>query len=200
MTRALIAILRGITPDEAVPICGALIDAGINWIEVPMNSPEPIKSIGKMGNAFPDAVIGAGTVLTTSEVEQVATVGGRLIVSPNCDAQVIARTKALGMESWPGVMTPTECFAALEAGADGLKLFPAFLIGPAGIKAMRAALPADVPFYAVGGVADGDFATYAKAGCSGFGLGSSLYKAGISADEAGQKARAAVAAHDAVFG
>mgnify|MGYP001793747651 CR=1 FL=1 len=196
MKRALIAILRGITPDEAVPICAALIDAGIDWIEVPMNSPKPLVSIKAMVNAFPHAVIGAGTVLTTSDVEAVAGVGGRLIVSPNCDADVIARTKALGMQSWPGIFTPTEAFAALKAGADGLKLFPGDMAGTRGLKAMRAILPKGAKVYAVGGAGPENFADWIAASADGFGLGSAIYKPGLSVADVAMRAEEIVAAYD----
>ena len=127
MTREIIAILRGVQPDEAVDICAAIIDAGIRNIEVPLNSPDPLDSIGRMADAFGDqAVIGAGTVLTTSDVAGVVSVGGRMIVSPDTNAEVIMATKASGLASYPGVLTPTECFAALRTGADGLKIFPSF--------------------------------------------------------------------------
>lgn len=196
MTRALIAILRGITADEAVDVCGVLIEAGIDWIEVPLNSPDPIDSISKMATAFPNAVIGAGTVLTTSQVEAVAAAGGQLIVSPNCDPDVIARTKALGLESWPGIFTPTEAFAALKAGADGLKLFPGDMAGPGGLKAMRAILPEGTNVYAVGGAGPDNFAEWVAASADGFGLGSALYKPGMSAKEVAGRASEIVAAYD----
>lgn len=199
--RKLIAILRGVKPDEAAGMARALVDAGITMIEVPLNSPEPLKSIAAMKDEVGTAaLIGAGTVLTPEDAEQVKAAKGEFIVSPNCDIEVIARTKGLGLGSWPGVLTPTECFAAIKAGADGLKIFPASIIGAEGIKAMRAVLPKDMPVYAVGGVGPNDFATYAKAGCDGFGLGSGIYKPGMTADDVSKAAKAYVAAHDAVFG
>ena len=165
MTRSIIAILRGITPAEAVPICECLIEAGITRIEVPLNSPHPITSIAAMAKAFGHhAQIGAGTVLTVNDVHDVSDAGGRLIVSPNCDTDVIRASKALGLQSWPGVMTPTECFAALKAGADGLKIFPASLVGPDGLKAIRAVLPVDCQVYAVGGAGASNFGLWVKAG------------------------------------
>ncbi|RCK31332.1 2-dehydro-3-deoxy-6-phosphogalactonate aldolase [Thalassospira profundimaris] len=199
--RRLIAILRGVKPVEAADMARALVAAGITMIEVPLNSPEPLKSITAMKEAVGDsALIGAGTVLTTEDVANVKAASGEFIVSPNCDIEVIAKTKELGMGSWPGVLTPTECFAAIKAGADGLKIFPASIIGADGIKAMRAVLPASMPVYAVGGVGPDDFATYAKAGCDGFGLGSGIYKPGMSVAAVSDAAVAYVRAHDAVFG
>lgn len=201
MRRNLIAILRGVRPDEAVPVAQALLAAGIERIEVPLNSPEPLRSISALVQAFgPGAEIGAGTVLTEADVEAVHSAGGTLIVSPNCDPAVIRATKRRGMASWPGVMTPTECFAALGAGADGLKLFPGSLIGTAGLQAMRAVLPPGTQVYAVGGAGPDNFAQWRAAGADGFGIGTALYQPGMAADEVARRAVAVVAAFDAAMG
>ena len=177
----LIGILRGMRPDEAVAIGQSLLDAGFRVIEVPLNSPEPLESIRLLAAAFGDwARIGAGTVLTVQQVREVATAGGTLIVSPNANPDVIRATKAAGLWSAPGVATPTEGFAALDAGADMLKLFPAEQIGPAVVKAWRAVFPRDVPLVPVGGVTSDNMRAFVAAGAAGFGLGSALYKPGMS--------------------
>ena len=201
MKRNLIAILRGITPDEACDVTAELIQAGITTIEVPLNSPEPFVSIARMAQAYGnEALIGAGTVLNIKEVEAVSTAGGRLIVSPNCNPEVIKASKQAGMLSYPGVMTPTEAFSALSAGADGLKLFPGSLIGPEGVKAMRAVLPDHTEILAVGGAAPENFALWHAAGADGFGIGSALYKPGDTPQIIGRRAAEIVTMYDEVFG
>ncbi|MEN8896077.1 MAG: 2-dehydro-3-deoxy-6-phosphogalactonate aldolase [Yoonia sp.] len=194
----LIAILRDVTPSEAAPMAAALIDAGITQIEVPLNSPDPFDSIKSMADAHRhDALIGAGTVLSVDDVGRVAQAGGKLVVSPNVDQRVIVATKTAGMASWPGVMTPTECFAALKAGADGLKIFPASLIGPGGIKAIRAVLPKGTKVYAVGGAGADNFRVWMDASADGFGIGSALYKPGLSVADVKARAVDMVAAYHA---
>ncbi|MDE0588598.1 2-dehydro-3-deoxy-6-phosphogalactonate aldolase [Halocynthiibacter sp. C4] len=189
MSRPIIAIIRGVKPDEATDITAALIEGGIDRIEVPLNSPSPFDSISAMAKKFGDkALIGAGTVLTVDDVNAVADAGGKLIVSPNMDVDVIRASKARGLQSFPGVLTPTECFAALQAGSDGLKIFPSFLLGSAGLKAIRAVLPAETPIYMVGGVGPANFAEMLAAGAQGFGMGTKLYQPGYTAEEVYKRA------------
>ena len=197
MSRELIAILRGVTPDEVEDIGAALVEAGIDRIEVPLNSPDPFTSITRLAVSLSGkAVVGAGTVLGPEDVDRVQDAGGTLIVSPDCNPEVIDRTKALGMASFPGVLTPTECFTALRHGADGLKFFPGSLIGPSGLKAVRAVLPVGTKTYAVGGAEPSNFTVWFAAGVTGFGIGSALYKPGATAQVVAQAAADIVAAYD----
>ena len=189
-TLPLVAILRGMRPDEAEPVGDVLHRAGWRLLEVPLNSPEPLASIATLARRFPDAIVGAGTVRTEDEVRAVHAAGGRLIVSPHFDARVVRAAAALGMVALPGVMTPTEAFAALDAGATGLKLFPAEVIPPAAVKAVRAVLPQDVLLFPVGGIAPATMAPYRAAGANGFGIGSALYQPGRDADAIAASAQA----------
>ena len=201
MTRPIIAILRGLDPARAVATGEALVAAGITRIEVPLNSPEPLRSIAALQAALGErAGIGAGTVLTPEEVRAVADTGATFIVSPNADPRVIERTKQLGLGSYPGVFTATECFAALASGADALKIFPASLLGREGLMAIRAVLPKGTQIYAVGGVGPRDFGDWRAAGIDGFGLGSALFKPEWSPERVAEAARAAAAAWDATLG
>ncbi len=201
MSRPIIAILRGLTPDEAIPVGHALLEAGIDRIEVPLNSPDPLESIRVLASEIGDrALIGAGTVLTPDQVDAIADVGGRLIVSPNCDVSVIQRSVALGLQSWPGVFTPTEAFAALQAGATGLKLFPGSLAGLAGLAALRPVLPPAAQVFAVGGAGPENFGAWIEASADGFGIGSALYKPGMAVGEIANRARQIVAAYDEAVG
>lgn len=191
----LVAILRGLVPEEAVEVGEALVAAGFRTLEVPLNSPRPLESIARLAEALGDrAIVGAGTVLTPAEAHAVADAGGRLMVSPNTDAAVIAAARGRNMLALPGVFTATEAFAALAAGADALKLFPAEIAGPAGLKALRAVLPAGTRVYAVGGVSPETIPAWRAAGASGAGLGSALFTPGRSAAEVGDRAAAFVSA------
>jgi len=201
MKYPLVAILRGLKPEETKATVEALLEAGLRAIEIPLNSPEPFKSIEIAAKLAPaDALIGAGTVLTIEDVDRLEQAGGRLFVSPNVDVPVLSHAVSKGMVTLPGVFTPTEALAAARVGATGLKFFPASALGVSGINAIRAVLPADLMIAAVGGVSDENFADYAKGGIKAFGLGSSLYKVGMSADEVGKRARATIAAYDKAFG
>ncbi|KEZ76079.1 2-dehydro-3-deoxy-6-phosphogalactonate aldolase [Salinisphaera hydrothermalis] len=187
----LIAILRGVKPDEIEAVGDALFEAGFRVIEIPLNSPDPLASIEKLSAKLGDAaLVGAGTVLQPEQVGQVADAGGRIIVSPNAKASVIEATVRAGLASAPGVATPTEGFAALDAGAHALKLFPAEAMGPKVVKAWRAVVPPDVPLMPVGGINPDNMAEFVAAGATGFGLGSALYKAGMDADTVAENARA----------
>lgn len=187
----LIAILRGVTPDEIVAVGRALYDAGFRVIEIPLNSPQPYESIRRLtAELGEDCLIGAGTVLTEAQVAEVAAAGGRLIVSPNANLAVIRASKAAGLVSAPGVATPSEGFVALEAGADSLKLFPAEQLGPAVVKAWRAVFPKELALLPVGGITPDNMGPYVAAGANGFGLGSALYKPGLSAAQVSANAQA----------
>lgn len=195
--RPLVAILRGVKPDEVESIVETLIGAGFEMIEVPLNSPDPFKSIARICQRFgSDTLIGAGTVLTADDCARVADAGGRLMVSPNVDIDVLAMAACRGMVTMPGVFSPTEAFLALRHGASALKFFPASILGPSGMAAIRAVLPRDAVIGAVGGVSDKNFADYIAAGIQAFGLGSSLYKPGMSAADVKATAQASVAAYD----
>lgn len=190
----LVAILRGLRPEEALPVGEALTDSGFKLVEVPLNSPEPLLSIAALASRFPGALVGAGTVLEPEQVRAVHAAGGRLIVSPNFDPEVVRESMRLEMVCLPGVLTATEAFAALDAGATGLKLFPAEMIPPAAVKALRAVLPAEALLLPVGGISTMNLQSYRAAGASGFGIGSALYQPGMSAAEVRGKAHDFVAA------
>lgn len=191
----LVAILRGLAPADAVPVGRVLVDAGFRILEVPLNSPDPLASIAALAHAFPQAWVGAGTVLRRAEVGPVQSAGGRVIVSPNFDADVVSESRDLGLVSLPGVATPSEAFAALAAGATGLKLFPAEMIGPPVVKAIRAVLPRDTLLLPVGGITPASLAPYRAAGADGFGIGSALFTPGIALDVLRGRAHDFIAAH-----
>jgi 2-dehydro-3-deoxyphosphogalactonate aldolase len=186
----LIAILRGLRPQDAKDIGAALVEAGFRIIEVPLNSPDPLTSIERLAKAFPDVLVGAGTVLDSADVDRVRDAGGRLIVMPHADAAVIARAVALGLSCTPGVATPTEGFAALKAGATALKMFPAEALPPAIVRAWRAVFPNDVALLPVGGIKPDSMQAYVEAGAAGFGLGSALFQPGLPAADVARNARA----------
>ena len=189
----LVAIIRGVTPGEVEAIGEAIWQAGIRIIEVPLNSPDPFESIRRLAARMGDrAMVGAGTVLEPAHVNAVKDVGGRIIVSPSTDTEVVAATAAAGMVSCPGYFTPSEAFAAIKAGATGLKLFPAEAASPAVLKAQRAVIPRAVPILVVGGVKPDGMRAWIEAGADGFGLGSGVYKPGRSPEETGMRARAYV--------
>ncbi|WIY54305.1 2-dehydro-3-deoxy-6-phosphogalactonate aldolase [Devosia sp. YIM 151766] len=195
--RHIIAILRGLTNEEAVPVCSALVEAGITLIEVPLNSPNAVESIARAAGTLSDrAEIGAGTVLSPEDVRAVAGAGGTFIVSPDTNVAVIEETVRLGLKSYPGVFSPSEAFAAIRAGATGLKFFPAEVLGAKGIRAMKAVLPPALPLYAVGGANPDNFHEFFAAGCTGFGLGTYIFKPGMSVSETAERAALAVAAYD----
>ena len=196
----LVAILRGVTPDRIEKVAGAIFEAGIRAIEVPLNSPDPYRSIEILAQKFSGALTGAGTVTSPAEVDRVADAGGRLAVSPHTDAAVIAHAVKKGLHPMPGVMTPSECYIALNAGARDLKLFPAASLGPAHLAAIKVILPPHAKLYAVGGANPGNMGEWLKAGAAGFGLGSDLFKPSYDDDEIARRAKAAVAGYRAARG
>ena len=191
----LVAILRGLTPTEAEPVAHTLYQAGFRLIEVPLNSPDPFTSIARIRQCLPDdALVGAGTVLEASDVTRLQDIGGELVVMPHADTSVISAAKALGLISMPGIVTPTEALAALKAGANALKLFPAELVSPAIMKAMRPILPKGTRLFPVGGITPDTMSPFLAAGASGFGLGSALYSPGVSLAQLARQAECFVAA------
>lgn len=197
MKRPLVAILRGLKPEETQAVVGGLIETGFTAIEIPLNSPDPFRSIEIAAKMAPaDCLIGAGTVLTVEDVQALENAGGKLMVSPNVEPEVISLAASKGMVTLPGCFTATEALAAAKAGATGLKFFPASVLGPSGINAIRAVLPKDLVIAAVGGVSDTNFAEYIKGGISAFGLGSSLYKPGMTAKEVIARALVTIDAYD----
>ena len=193
----LVAILRGLKPEEALDVGRAIVNAGFHILEVPLNSPDPLKSIQILADAFPNALVGAGTVTTAQQVRDIKAAGGQLIISPHLDDNVVCETVNLGLISLPGVATPSEAFKAIALGAHGLKLFPAEMISPAVVKAMRAVLPGHIRLIPVGGIGTHNMADYRKSGASGFGIGSALYAPGKSAQAVGESAAAFVKAWQA---
>ena len=197
MSRNIIAILRGITPAECSDVCDVLISSGIDKIEVPLNSPDPFESISIMMRLYgQDATIGAGTVLQVDRVRQLYYLGAAMVVSPDCNTDVITTTKDFGMASYPGCFTASECFSAIRAGADGLKLFPSFVLGTKGLSALRAVLPDEIPVFVVGGVDASNFADWRKAGALGFGIGTALYAPGSKLSDIKKSANDIVKSYD----
>ena len=193
----MVAILRGLKPEEALDKGHAIVNAGFHILEVPLNSPDPLRSIQILAEAFPNALVGAGTVTTAQQVRDIKAVGGQLIISPHLDDNVVCETVNLGLISLPGVATPSEAFKAIALGAHGLKLFPAEMISPAVVKSMRAVLPGHVRLIPVGGICTHNMADYRKSGASGFGIGSALYAPGKSVQAVGESAAAFVKAWQA---
>ena len=197
MSRNIIAILRGVRPDEVLEIAQTIADSGINQIEVPMNSPDVFDSIQLLHDEMKDFIsVGAGTVTNIDQVKILEEIGIDFIVSPNFDPEVVAATKQANMMSYPGVITPTECFSALKYGADGLKFFPATLLGETNLIALKAVLPENVPLYMVGGVGPENFSSWFEAGASGFGIGSGIYKAGDNSTSVARKSKLIVQSYD----
>jgi 2-dehydro-3-deoxyphosphogalactonate aldolase len=195
--RELIAILRGLTLDRCVKVSEILISEGFSKLEVPLNSPNPLKTISEMQNRFGNSVtIGAGTVTNASQVSELSNLGCQMIVSPNTDTEVIKATKNEGMLSFPGAFTPTECFSAINSGADGLKIFPAFKLGINGFKALKAVLPRNLDTYVVGGIDETHFKDWLDAGVTGFGVGSNLFHPSMSDNDIQFAARKIILAYD----
>ena len=197
MSRNIIAILRGIKPEEGLDIVHVIVDSGITQVEVPLNSPRAFESIELIRDEFKGSIqFGAGTVTDVEQVEILSRIGVDFIVSPNFEYSVVKATKEAGILSYPGVITPTECFSALNSGADGLKFFPASLLGEANLIAIKAVLPSEIPIYMVGGVGPENFSSWFKAGASGFGIGSGIYKAGESAIAVAKKTESIILSYD----
>ena len=194
----LVAILRSLKPEEALAVGQAIVNAGFHILEVPLNSPEPLRSIQILAEAFPNALVGAGTVTTAQQVRDIKAAGGQLIISPHLDDNVVCEAVNLGLIALPGVATPTEAFRAIALGAHGLKLFPAEMISPAVVKSMRAVLPSHIRLIPVGGIGTHNMADYRKSGASGFGIGSALFAPGKSASAVGESAAAFVQAWQTV--
>ncbi len=190
----LVAILRGLKPEEALDVGHAIVNAGFHILEVPLNSPDPLRSIQRLAEAFPNALVGAGTVTTAQQVRDIKAAGGQIIISPHLDDNVVCEAVNLGLISMPGVATPSEAFRAIALGAHGLKLFPAEMISPSVVKSMRAVLPSHIRLIPVGGIGTHNMVDYRKSGASGFGIGSALFAPGKSAQAVGQSAAAFVQA------